>query len=70
MADEPTGDLDKPSAEDVVGLLRRLNTQLGKTIILVTHDPQIAGYAQRTILLDQGRFVSDGRPDAVEEVTA
>jgi putative ABC transport system ATP-binding protein len=59
VADEPTGDLDKPSAEEVMRLLQRLNTELGKTILLVTHDPQTTDYARRTILLDKGRFVSD-----------
>jgi putative ABC transport system ATP-binding protein len=57
VADEPTGDLDKSAAEDVMRLLRRLNTELAKTVIVVTHDPQTAGYANRTIHLDKGRFV-------------
>jgi putative ABC transport system ATP-binding protein len=57
VADEPTGDLDKSAAEDVMQLLRRLNTDLAKTVIVVTHDPQTAGYANRTIHLDKGRFV-------------
>ena len=57
VADEPTGDLDKSAAEDVMQLLRRLNTELAKTVIVVTHDPQTAEYANRTIHLDKGRFV-------------
>jgi putative ABC transport system ATP-binding protein len=43
VADEPTGDLDKSAAEDVMQLLRRLNTELAKTVIVVTHDPQMDG---------------------------
>jgi putative ABC transport system ATP-binding protein len=57
VADEPTGDLDKTAAGEIMGLLQSLNTELGKTIITVTHDPQTAGYANRTIHLDKGRFV-------------
>ncbi len=62
VADEPTGDLDKSSAEEVMRLLTRLNEELGKTIILVTHDPATAAFARRAVHLDKGRFVSDGRP--------
>ncbi|MHC4082307.1 MAG: ABC transporter ATP-binding protein [Planctomycetota bacterium] len=57
VADEPTGDLDKTAAGEIMQLLRSLNTELGKTVIVVTHDPQTAGYANRTIHLDKGRFV-------------
>jgi putative ABC transport system ATP-binding protein len=57
VADEPTGDLDKSAAGEVMRLLRRLNTDLGKTVLVVTHDPETAGYANHTIHLDKGRFV-------------
>jgi putative ABC transport system ATP-binding protein len=54
VADEPTGDLDKVSAEDVLGLLERLNTGFGKTIIMVTHDPRAAARAHKVQNLDKG----------------
>lgn len=57
VADEPTGDLDKPSAHAVMALLGRLNKELGKTLIMVTHDPSTADYADQTLHLDKGRLV-------------
>lgn len=57
VADEPTGDLDKPSAHAVMELLQNLNQDIGKTIIMVTHDPKTTQYAQRTLHLDKGRLV-------------
>ncbi len=70
VADEPTGDLDKDAAEAVMTQLKGLNVEGGKTVILVTHDPQTAAYADRTIRLDKGRFVSDRRPESVADATA
>jgi putative ABC transport system ATP-binding protein len=58
VADEPTGDLDRKSADDVLGLLEQLNTQLGKTILMVTHDPAAAERAKIIRRLDKGRLVS------------
>src|SRR5213075_369562 len=57
VADEPTGDLDRASAGAVMELLCRLNEEMGKTVILVTHDPKIAERAGRTLHLDKGRLV-------------
>ena len=54
VADEPTGDLDRKSAEDVLGLLTTLNTTLGKTIVMVTHDPHAAERAKIQRRLDKG----------------
>ncbi|MBC8041917.1 MAG: ABC transporter ATP-binding protein [Rhizobacter sp.] len=54
VADEPTGDLDRASAEDVLNLLTRLNKELGKTIVMVTHDPHAATYARTQKHLDKG----------------
>jgi len=54
VADEPTGDLDRTTAEEILGLLDRLNVELGKTIIMVTHDPKAAGKAHRVIQLEKG----------------
>ena len=54
VADEPTGDLDRNSAEDVLNLMDRLNLELGKTIVMVTHDPHAARRARTMIYLDKG----------------
>ncbi len=54
VCDEPTGDLDRQSAEDVLGLLQQLNREHGKTLIMVTHDPKAAEHAGRTLHLDKG----------------
>jgi putative ABC transport system ATP-binding protein len=56
ICDEPTGDLDRNSAEEVLGLLQLLNKEHGKTIIMVTHDPKAAEYATHTIHLDKGEL--------------
>ncbi|MCA3221897.1 MAG: ABC transporter ATP-binding protein [Burkholderiales bacterium] len=56
IADEPTGDLDRLSAADILGLLDRLNTELGKTIVMVTHDPRAAEAAHHLIYLDKGQL--------------
>src|SRR5665213_2241902 len=52
VADEPTGDLDRATAEEVLGLMERLNRELGKTIVMVTHDPKAAEHAQRIVHLE------------------
>ncbi len=57
ICDEPTGDLDRQSAEEVLGLLQLLNREHGKTIIMVTHDPKAAEYATHTVHLDKGELV-------------
>ena len=57
LCDEPTGDLDRTSADEILSILQLLNKDLGKTIVMVTHDPAAARYARRTLHLDKGRFV-------------
>ena len=57
ICDEPTGDLDRQSAEEILQLLQLLNREHGKTIIMVTHDPKAAEYATHTIHLDKGELV-------------
>jgi putative ABC transport system ATP-binding protein len=57
LADEPTGDLDAKAAEGVLALLTRLNRELGKTIVMVTHDPHAAAIAHRVLHLEKGRLV-------------
>ena len=62
VCDEPTGDLDRDTADEILELLELLNRDHGKTIIIVTHDPKAANHAQRTLYMDKGKLV--------EEVTA
>ena len=59
LADEPTGDLDKNSALNVMELLQKLNQELGKTLIMVTHDPKTTDYAKQTLHLDKGKLVEE-----------
>lgn len=59
VADEPTGDLDSRSADEILTILELLRSQLGKTIIMVTHDPHAAERSQRVLHLEKGRLVSD-----------
>jgi putative ABC transport system ATP-binding protein len=59
VADEPTGDLDRATAEEILALLERLNDDIGKTIVMVTHDPKAAEKAHRLIHLEKG-VLADG----------
>lgn len=58
VCDEPTGDLDRQSAIEVLRLMQELNRDHGKTIVMVTHDPKAAEYAHRTLHLDKGTLVA------------
>ncbi len=57
LCDEPTGDLDRTTANEILSMLQLLNKDLGKTIVMVTHDPEAAKFATRTLHLDKGKFV-------------
>ncbi len=59
VADEPTGDLDRVSAEEILAMMERLNTEMGKTIIMVTHDPRAAQRAKILRHLDKGYLTDD-----------
>jgi putative ABC transport system ATP-binding protein len=59
ICDEPTGDLDRTTANEILEMLQLLNRELKKTIIMVTHDAAAAKYAQRTLHLDKGKFVEE-----------
>ncbi|HEY0614181.1 MAG TPA: ABC transporter ATP-binding protein [Candidatus Elarobacter sp.] len=59
LADEPTGALDTASSEDVMALFRRLNAERGMTVMLVTHEPDVAAHARRLVSFRDGRIVSD-----------
>ena len=58
LGDEPTGDLDRETADEILGLLETLNRDHGKTIIMVTHDPRAADHARHTLHMDKGKLVS------------
>ena len=60
VCDEPTGDLDRTTAEEILGLLQTLNRTQGKTIIMVTHDPKAADHASRVLNMDKGKLVDAG----------
>jgi putative ABC transport system ATP-binding protein len=59
LCDEPTGDLDRKSGDEILDLLQALNREHGKTIIMVTHDPHAAARARRTLFLDKGNLVTE-----------
>lgn len=61
LADEPTGNLDSRASDDVAGLLRQVSGDWKRTILMVTHDPRIAAYADRIIFLKDGRIVDETR---------
>jgi len=71
IADEPTGDLDAKSAEDILSLLRELNREYNKTIVMVTHDPRAEKYVETVYRLDKGVLVGiEDRSGAVETEAA
>ena len=59
LADEPTGNLDSTTSDEIMGILARLNAERGITIVLVTHEPDIAAYARRVIVFRDGHIESD-----------
>src|SRR6202023_1723115 len=64
LADEPTGNLDATSAQEVLTLLGRLNKEFGKTVVMVTHDPHAARFASRTRHLEKGELLPEGQVPA------
>ncbi len=70
VADEPTGDLDRKSAEEILSLLQQLNKGFNKTIVMVTHDPEAAQRASRLLHLDKGKLVHDEVRNNLEEGVA
>ncbi len=70
VADEPTGDLDKPSAQAVMELMQSLNQTLNMTVVMVTHDPGTALYARRTLHLDHGQLVREDHAQTTEAKAA
>ena len=70
VCDEPTGDLDRQSATEVLSLLQQLNHEHGKTIVMVTHDPKAAEYASVTLTLDKGNLVTNDDTDVRMQMSA
>jgi putative ABC transport system ATP-binding protein len=70
LADEPTGNLDSKSGEEVLNLLRRSCDELGQTIVMVTHDPKAASFADRVVFLKDGRVVDELKFDGARGETA
>jgi len=68
FADEPTGNLDSGSSAQVLELLRRSVDELGRTVVIVTHDPRVASYADRVVLLVDGRVATDTRVEGEDQV--
>jgi putative ABC transport system ATP-binding protein len=68
FADEPTGNLDSKSGADVLDLLRKSVDDFQQTVVMVTHDPRVASYADRVVVLADGQIVHDGRVESVDEV--
>ncbi|MDQ6936403.1 MAG: ABC transporter ATP-binding protein [Actinomycetota bacterium] len=68
FGDEPTGNLDSRSSGEVMAILRSSVTELGQTVVIVTHDPRAAGYADRVVFLADGRVVSEMRTPTAESV--
>ena len=66
LADEPTGNLDTHTGQDILGLMRDLHARLGSTVVIVTHDMSVAESCPRTIALRDGRVVEDIRRDPAE----
>ena len=69
LADEPTGNLDSKTGIEIMEFLRQLNCDEGMTILLVTHEADVAGYAHREIVFRDGQIVNDGHPAAVGEMS-
>jgi putative ABC transport system ATP-binding protein len=74
LADEPTGNLDTKSSDEIAGLLKQVAKEWGRAVLMVTHDPRIAAYADRIIFLKDGKIVNEAhlesrRPDNAEAVS-
>jgi putative ABC transport system ATP-binding protein len=70
MADEPTGNLDSRTSVEIMAIFQRLNREQGITVVLVTHEPDVAGYASRMLLFRDGRLLKDERVVAPRDASA
>ena len=69
LADEPTGELDTKTGQEVLNLLQRLNRELEKTLIVVTHDQRVAKIAHRILRIEDGKITGEAAPDATEQAS-
>ena len=69
LADEPTGNLDTKTSEEIMGIFQRLNQEMGITIMMITHEPDIASFAKRSIHFRDGRIVDD-RENSISPIIA
>ncbi|MBA3509148.1 MAG: ABC transporter ATP-binding protein, partial [Thermoleophilaceae bacterium] len=68
FADEPTGNLDSKASEEVLGLLRQAVDEFDQTVVMVTHEPHAAAYADQLVVLGDGRIEYEGRSGTEDEV--
>ena len=68
LADEPTGNLDSKSGQTVIEALEHINQEMGKTIVMVTHDPQMASHCSRILFLKDGQILEDLRKTGTTEM--
>jgi ABC-type lipoprotein export system ATPase subunit len=68
LADEPTGNLDSRSSEEIIGILQALNRDEGMTVIIVTHEPDIAEYTRRVVSMRDGKVIGDETVDNHRQV--
>jgi putative ABC transport system ATP-binding protein len=68
FADEPTGNLDSTASEEVLEMLRGSVDELGGTVVMVTHDPRVAAYGDRVVVLVDGRIESDSTVEGADQV--
>ena len=68
FADEPTGNLDSKASDGILALLRKAVDEFGQTVVMVTHDPEAAAYADRLVVLRDGLIVHDAAAGTAEEV--
>ncbi|MFQ5817484.1 MAG: ABC transporter ATP-binding protein [Terriglobia bacterium] len=69
LADEPTGNLDTQNSEVVLKMLKKLNRELGQTLILITHNPEVARHAHRILLMRDGRILAATSPDNISSIS-